>query len=789
MKRFLRIISLYLACMMLFTSCVSNPATTEGGETSMTSTPTPIPTVTTTPATTDTASTGGAVSDIPDTTPIIYEQVPFETVDKHKTETVAGGYEIDMGDLVQVYFAEHPEWVELYNKSWQLHKSKIQRIPEATNPERPYYVDEAFSGNIFVWDTIFMMLYDRYGMNQFPILSSLENFYYCQLDSKGIGNGYIPREIIEESGKDFWNGFTDPTSTNPPLFSWAEWSCYMIHGDVSRFSKEIKGKTIYQRLCDHYSFIEKNKKSKFGLYGKTNGLGTGLDDSPNQGSGQLYNSLSIQQAQNAYYLSLIANAMGNTKDAEYYASEHKRISALINDLMWNEENSMYSNLTGQGQQTNISTPTSLWALVGRVATEERADKMIKNQALNAEKLFRPGGLSTLAYDHPEYVAEGGYWCGAIWAPTSYQYVKGLEAYGYDTVAFEESVRLVNTLSDVYQAGKKGGYVKKATLYENYSAEYVRQGFKRIDWELTRSDFAGWTPCMSIGLMIENVAGVSINAPENTVNWNVSLIEHYSVSNLYFVHDGVENRVSLAAAQRNSASDPLIFSVKCDKPFTLKVTACGVTKEYEISEGISTFCHGSEKAADKKVSSLSIKATPVDKAGMDEIKNCIDTAEDFVYFKKGTGTKLSQYTAGKKSGELYNFSTVGRPAPSVGCSNAENLDDAGYADAAALSRYYYAAGNEGFMFCSRAVSDQRVLRVLVSVGKGSGGVLSAALSDASEKSVSIALTEGSYIVEIPYSSASDDRYLLVKWTLDNSVAKTEATENKDLTVSLEAVVLN
>ncbi|MBE6543125.1 MAG: hypothetical protein E7675_01860, partial [Ruminococcaceae bacterium] len=171
MKRLFQAISLILASLMLFTSCtVNGPLTTEGGETSMD-----------TSIDTKTEETTDAIP------AITYDQVPFETVDNHKTETVAGGYKIDMGDLVQVYFEEHPEWVELYNKSWQLHKSKIQRIPEATNPERPYYVDEAFSGNIFVWDTIFMMLYDRYGMNQFPILSSLENFYYCQLDSKGIG--------------------------------------------------------------------------------------------------------------------------------------------------------------------------------------------------------------------------------------------------------------------------------------------------------------------------------------------------------------------------------------------------------------------------------------------------------------------------------------------------------------------------------------------------------------------------------------------------------------------------
>lgn len=715
------------------------------------------------------------------------DPVPFHTVDNHKTEVVAGGYKIDMGDLPQVYFAEHPQWTELYNISWQLHKSKIQRIPAATNPERPYYVDEAFSGNIFVWDTIFMMLYDRYGMNQFPILSSLENFYHCQTDSEGKDNGYIPREIIEDSGKDFWGGYTDETSTNPPLFSWAEWSCYQIHGDVTRFSKEIDGKTIYQRLCDHYEFIEKNKRVRLKLYGKTNGLGTGLDDSPNQGGGQTYNSLCMQQAQNAYYLSLIAEAMGNSKDAKYYKSEHERISALINEHLWNEEHSMYSNLTSKGEQTNISTPTSLWALVARVASKERAEKMVKNQALNADKLFRPNGLSTLAYDHPSYTAVGGYWCGAIWAPTSYQYIKGLDAYGYTSTSFEESVRLVNTLSSVYQAGKQGGYVKKATIYENYSAEYIRQGFKRLDWELTRPDFAGWTPCISIGLTLENLAGVTINAPENTVDWQVNLTEQFSVSNLYFVHNGQANRVSLAAAERNSATDPLRFTVKCDHPFTLRLSAAGVSKDYQIKAGEHTYLLGNTQAENEKTASLSITSAPVSE-GCPLSKEQIDGARCFIYFQNKGESTLSSYSKIKGEG-IFNLSTVGRPTPTVTVGEKSALESLGYNGSRTLSRSYYAGGNEGFMLCADASKEQQTLTLLVTVGAGAKGILSASLSDASAKEQTLTLGEGRHLITIPYSAASEGRYLLVKWCLDNSTIKTDKTEDPAFWVSLEGILLS
>lgn len=707
------------------------------------------------------------------------EPVPFETVDKHRVETLKNGYQIDMGDIVQVYFEEHPEWVELYNKSWKLHKDHIQQIPEATNPESPYYVDEAFSDDIFLWDTVFMMLYDRYGMNQFPVLASMENFYYRQTDSTGKNNGYIPREIAEKTGKDYYAaGYRDQNSTNPPLLSWAEWECYQIHGDVTRFSKVINGKTIYERLCDHYEFINKNKlEKKFGLYGKTGGLGTGLDDSPNQGANQIYNSLTMQQAQNAYFIAKIAEAMGKTEDAAHYMAEHDKIAAKANELMWDEAESMYSNLTAKGEHTNVSTPTSLWAMVARVATTDTAEAMVRNQALNSNKMFRPNGLATVAYDHKEYAPYGGYWKGSIWAPTSYQYVKGLVAYNYLTEAFEESIRLVNTLSAVYEAGKKGGYVPKATLYENYSAEYIRDGWWKTDCELTRQDFAGWTPCMSIGLMIENLVGVTLNAPENTIVWNANLTEHHSISNLYFVHEGVANRVSLAAAKRTSADEDFIFSVQAEQPCKLVLTAAGVTKEYEITAGLSTF---KQEGSDHTAAAPAIAASALPAAALTE-----DGAVDSVYFTETEDESITdglKCRTGMKKGLLFNVNTVGLST----YQDANALQVVSDAGTVTLRKPYYKMGNDGFILCAEAKKTTRTLKLYVSVSEGAEGTVTASLSDASAPAVKLQLTAGEHVVEIPYSAASDGRYLLVKFVLDNDTLA-EGSE-KDAYVGFTGAVL-
>ena len=89
---------------------------------------------------------------------------------------------------------------------------------------------------IFAWDTMFMMFFDKYGLQQFPTLNALDNFYYCQVDSDGEDDGFIAREISEITGEnaDYNGGYDHPKSLNPPLWAWAEWEQYQIHRSEER---------------------------------------------------------------------------------------------------------------------------------------------------------------------------------------------------------------------------------------------------------------------------------------------------------------------------------------------------------------------------------------------------------------------------------------------------------------------------------------------------------------------------------------------------------------------------
>lgn len=287
---------------------------------------------------------------------------------KNKTVRVVSGYEIDMSDLPKVHFGEHPEWAELFDKAWDTHKGNIRKARSALNPTpNSYYVDEAYNDYIYAWDTMFMTMFNKYGLNQFPTLSSLDNFYYHQVDSAGPDDGFIDREVSEVTGEfAAWNAaYDDPKSLNPPLWAWAEWEQYLVHGDVDRFTKVINGKTIFERLISHFNFVERTRTMSNGLYGKTTGLANGLDNTPNQDHGDLtqtYNDLSIQQAQAAYYISLISKELGDTNKELAFKAKYEELKQKINDLLWSEDGKFYFNLDQNGNFTNIATPTGLWAM-------------------------------------------------------------------------------------------------------------------------------------------------------------------------------------------------------------------------------------------------------------------------------------------------------------------------------------------------------------------------------------------------------------------------------------------
>lgn len=728
-------------------------------------------------------------------------------------EIVAGNYEIDMARIPQVHFAEHKDWETLYQTAWESHKSNIRAVSKGLNPElttdekQSYYVDEAFDDRIFQWDTLFMMLFDKYGLHEFPTLNSMDNFYYHQYDTDDESDGFISRMIYENDGRDHYNDYRNVDAINPPMFAWAEWEQYKIHGDVERFLKLVKGKPIIDRLDSYYQFIKRTRRHKTGpaagLY-VSNGQGSGLDNTPDQdyqGWGQAVKDMTFQQVQAASYIQLIAAEILDKKTGlteeerqkferlqETYRQEENELKELVQEKLWSEEKGCFFNMDSQtGELKDVVTPMAFWSLAAGAATKEQMERMIEGYALNSEKMYRPNGLATVCYDHPSFKSTGGYWNGAMWSPASFQWLKGLQKCGYDDVAFEEAVRHVNGLADVCRKGAYDRYGEFLhTLWENYSTEYSIPGSTEFsDTQPARANFVGWAGTLGIGSVIEDIAGITISGNENAIDWNIKLTEAFGVDNLYFCGPDGENYVTLACEERVSATSGARLTVKADHAFELRVKVGGKSQTIQADAGEHQYVVDGE---DGEESYLGIKTSQLPEASFSAEQ--LENADSVVCFAAGENMEIADGLPGQTgngAGRIFNVNTVGhyrtnQKYPATLRSSAV-MQKLGTKDAMEYVKTTSPFGEEGFMFMTPASNSMQTVKVLLGVKNGTA-VVEADLMDASEVTKSIALAGGNqetvYAVEIPYCAAGDTRMMVT--------ATMEQSQKAPGEISLKAILL-
>ena len=484
---------------------------------------------------------------------------------------------------------DHPEWLNMYWFCWQIARNHIYK-GTAGNGFVPYYMDECFSPYIYQWDDCFMMMFGRYAAYCWPSIVTLENFYMNQ-----ASDGYIARELSEaDASPRNYDGVKN--NINPPIFSWAEWEHFLYTNDSSRFTKVIKSridgsnKTILDRLIKYYQWIDQpssvtdanpigRKRAATGLYWNT-GFGSGMDNTARTGDNWI--DMSAQMAMNAYYISKIATVAGNRVAADTFMNvAFNRIRNLINTKMWDPTDKFYYDIMDNGTFTKHRTIASSWPLVARVADSARAWGVI-NILTNPAQFWRLCPFPTLGASEPEYQSGGGYWLGSVWPPTNYEAIKGIELFS-DSIAKAATEKYLTHTYKIFQ--------NTGSVWENLSADYVAQGSQSM------RDFVGWGGVGPISLLIENMIGLSFNAPENTVTWKISLLKRNGLTNMHFG----DKTVSLTCADRVAATDDPVLTITTNAPFTLIaiVRSKGLKETRVIPAGTSTWTVSATGIVQKK----------------------------------------------------------------------------------------------------------------------------------------------------------------------------------------------
>jgi len=470
-------------------------------------------------------------------------------------------FEGSKGMLPRPVLDGSPGLVELYWTCWRMAFDHLKR-PTPENGFVSNYLDEAFNPNIFQWDTIFMVMFARYGHHLFPAVQSLDNFY-----AKQHKNGFICREIWETDGRDHFREFRNE-SVNPPLFSWAEMESFRLSGDKRRLADVA---LVLEKYTAWLETARKKKRTAHGLYWN-NGLGSGMDNTPRKGSGWV--DMSSQMVMQYRDLGRIHEVLGDSKRAESFSARAAEIGKRINRWMWNEEDGLYYDVDNRGEQVKWKTAASFWPMLAGVTSPGQEERLIANLK-DPDAFWRMNVFPTLAADQEHYDPTGRYWKGGVWAPTNYMIVRGLAMNGHHKFAAEAAGRYVGEIHRVYE--------KTGTVWELYAPDIARPGTGsqgESGLHQARPDFVGWTGCGPIAMLIENMIGIDADAMSGTITWRLGRSDRFGIEDLWFGG----RTVSLVCEERASAASPATLRVSCDKAFKLVLVRDGIERSFDLSAG-------------------------------------------------------------------------------------------------------------------------------------------------------------------------------------------------------------
>ena len=442
----------------------------------------------------------------------------------------------------------HDDAISCYNFAWRTAFGNIKKA----NVDSKFvsnYIDTAFNGYLFMWDSSFIVMFGKYGARAFNFQKTLDNFYSHQHK-----DGFISRELCEfEPGERFARH--DLSSTGPNILGWSEWEYYCQTGDTQRLEM------IFDPLLAYHLWLKEHRTWRDGTYWST-GWGCGMDNQPRLEKGyhvcfshghMVWVDACIQQTLSAKILLQIADIIGRSDDENLSTlkEEIKSLTAIINDKLWHDEDAFYYDLWKTGELNKVKSAGAYWALLADVIPKERLDKFVAHLN-NPNEFNRPCRVPTLSADHPDYKGDGEYWRGGVWAPTNYMILKGLEKNGYENLAYDIAKNCLDNVISVFKSDQ--------TLYENYAPEKASKG------NPAKNDFVGWSGLFPISIMFEYVFGIRPQAKQRKIVWNVRLLEKHGVKN--YPLDGLS--VDLICEERATENDEPIITAICDEPIEIEI---------------------------------------------------------------------------------------------------------------------------------------------------------------------------------------------------------------------------
>ena len=446
----------------------------------------------------------------------------------------------------------HDDAIDCYYKAWELAFRNLRK-PALTSGFVSNYIDTAFNGEIFMWDSVFILMFGRYGSRSFNFQGTLDNFYSHQYK-----DGYICREMEQATCKEAFTRF-DPCATGPDVMAWSEWEYYKNFGDTERLAK------VFPCLMAYHEWMEEFHTWPDGTYWSS-GLGCGMDNLPRQQPGydvayshghMVWIDACLQALMNCRILIEMGKVLGREADTKGLQEERDRLLKVVNEKLWDEDTAFYYDLWRNGELNFVKHLGAYWALLAEAVPEENTQRFIAHLT-NEKEFATPCMLPALSADHPSFDPAGGYWCGGVWAPTNYMVLKGLDTYGEYALSHKIGLNYLNNVVSVFN--------DTGTVYENYAPMPGEDGKPR-QGSISHADFVGWTGIVPISVLFEYVFGIKPDAQHNTIRWNIDLTDRFGVEQYPF---GTDATLSLMCDARSSASQEPHVTITSDEPVIVQI---------------------------------------------------------------------------------------------------------------------------------------------------------------------------------------------------------------------------
>ena len=179
----------------------------------------------------------------------------------------------------------------------------------------------------------------------------------------------------------------------------------------------------------------------------------------------LFNSLLVQSNRD---LAEIARTVG--EDAQQFEAWAESTASALDETLWDEEHAIYVDYDVEADAlVGVRTASGLSPLYAGVPTVERAGRMVERLADSRVPVTGAGwAVTSLAPSDPGF-QPARYWRGPVWPILNWVLQRGLDRYGYGSLAAEVRRAMVEL-------------ARNAGFWEHYSPQTLSgQGGERFAW--------------------------------------------------------------------------------------------------------------------------------------------------------------------------------------------------------------------------------------------------------------------------------------------------------------------